>query len=354
MMMQTAIIYCATGVLKSGSTWNSHGTAMYYAMNLDHFYRYPATQLVTWLQMVGVLRVLTWFVHWWEILFPLGLVGAALLGYERDKQAGIWVSAPLWRRVIGWVCIVGILACAGYIAGLAAHYYIPKHIKFDRALARYLASGACLVIPGLIIGILWLLQHRFDRVYTFILHWIFGKRIWLVFGLLFHMGIDISMNVGTFAQLTVAPYIAWLSGAEVLAFWRIFLWNRANPGEAGRPPLPKQSWKQWLYNLRTPIDAIRFRVPRNYGTVLHAKDPLSIRRAALLRCWDEAQCFKFEADESVVAQEFCIRLPQGSLLRGQTAGKLLIRVFPGLWWLRPFRAIPGMGNLALKIVKQKA
>ena len=55
MMLQLAIIYCATGALKSGHTWMD-GTALFFALNLDHFYRHPAQiQLVTFLQSIWAL-----------------------------------------------------------------------------------------------------------------------------------------------------------------------------------------------------------------------------------------------------------------------------------------------------------
>ena len=80
--------YAATGLLKTGLTWRE-GTALYYAMNLDHFYRWPATGLIAAVQHIGVLPLMTWLTRWWEMLFPLTLVGAALTAYEAERRAGM-------------------------------------------------------------------------------------------------------------------------------------------------------------------------------------------------------------------------------------------------------------------------
>ena len=126
MMLQLAIIYCATGSLKSGHTWMD-GTALFFALNLDHFYRHPAQiYLVTFLQAIWVLPLATWITHFWEMCFPIALVGAGVRGYERDREAGTWVAAPRWRRVLSWLCVAGIFAGAAWLAGITAlHYYDP-------------------------------------------------------------------------------------------------------------------------------------------------------------------------------------------------------------------------------------
>lgn len=95
-MIQLACIYCATGLLKSGETW-ADGSALYYALNLDHFYRFPIHLVAAWMHELYISRVMTWVVHWWEILFPLAIVGEALRGYDRDVEAKTWTGVvPRW------------------------------------------------------------------------------------------------------------------------------------------------------------------------------------------------------------------------------------------------------------------
>ena len=61
-----------------------------------------------------------------------------------------------------------------------------------------------------------------------------GKRFWLVFGFGMHIGIDLGMNVGTFANVMMAVYLAWLSGDEIDAFWRALASRPLKAGEGDR------------------------------------------------------------------------------------------------------------------------
>ncbi|MGB1015357.1 MAG: hypothetical protein ACPG4T_14575, partial [Nannocystaceae bacterium] len=57
MMLQLATIYTVTGILKNGPTWAA-GDAFYYALNLDHFYRFYPQQISS---IIGtnILRIMT-------------------------------------------------------------------------------------------------------------------------------------------------------------------------------------------------------------------------------------------------------------------------------------------------------
>ena len=76
----------------------------------------------------------------------------------------------------------------------------------------------------------WLRQ-RHVTAHRVLLRWVLGKRVWLGFGLLLHAGIDLTVNVGTFSQAIVVPYLCWLSGRDVDAFWRYLLSRRLRPGD---------------------------------------------------------------------------------------------------------------------------
>lgn len=357
MMMQTAIIYIATGVLKSGSTWNTDFTATYYAMQLDHFYRFPATGFVAWLQKIGFLPLSTFIVHWWEMLFAVGLIGMALRGFEKDVAAGRWVSAALWRKILGWICVAVFFGVVAYIVNLCCHYYIPKSWKgMSRELAGNLAAGLVIGLPLLCIVGMWALRRFLRPVYDWVLAWVLGKRIWLGLGLLFHLNIDIMLNVGTFPQVTVAPYLVWLSGAEVFALWQFLLWRAAKAGEGGRPELPKSGWRRWLRLVQVPWHRLQYRVKKVRGTVLVANDEMSIRRAALIRSWDVGEVFEFRVlDGESPAEPGRLRIDTGNgrIIEGDFAGRLLISACPGLWLLWPIQFLPGAGRLALRLVGQR-
>lgn len=302
MMLQLALIYFVNGWLKTGVPWRD-GTALYYALNLDHFYRIPAQSVVTWLQYLGVLPLMTWLTRAWELFFPLALLGAALRAYETERAAGRWPDAPSWRRFVSWAALA--------VGGLAA---------------VVLADGAVIAgVFGASAGLLFVLYRALrawsPRTHRLVLDWLLGKRVWLVFGLAVHLGIDIGMNIGTFPQIMMVVYLAWLSGPEVEAFWR-FLLRRA-------PAF----------------------------IVLHHSDDASVRRASLLRMWDYGRRLEFASDPGVGPHALRVQLAgTGSALEGAPAALALVPLFPGLWWLRPFQRIRRLrapaGRVALRLLGQ--
>lgn len=389
MMLQLTIIYCATGLLKSGNTW-ANGTALYYSLNLDHFYRVPLMGVVGPLHYIGLLPVLTILVHWWEILFPVGLIGTAVNAWERERVAGTWPKAHPVRRWLGYVLFFAAWGIGAYIAGIAAHYYAPPELLKTlgvslpvlEVLAMVVTATLPLVCVGIYLGLrkasAWervplstLFQGRptwqkvafapyfvarwaMPRAHLFLRHWVLGKRFWLVVGFGMHLGIDAGMNVGTFANVMMAVYFAWLSGDEVEAFWRYVFTKPLRPGEGTRP-LRRATWARVLL---APYDRVVYRQPGPPVVVLHHPGDASVRRAALLRLWDLGQRLDFQADPDVSPEQLLVRMPGEKTTRaGARAGWSLIRVMPGLWWMRGLRHIPGLsavcGVLALKILRQR-
>lgn len=303
MMVQLALIYFLNGWHKTGEGWRE-GSALYYALNLDHFYRFPAQGVVASLQQLGVLPLATWITRGWELCFPLALLGAALRGYEADRRAGTWPTAGSARRIASWL----LLAAAGAAAAAAILEPLP-------ALAT---GGAALVL----LLLYRTARARFPGVVRFVLDWVLGKRIWLVFGLALHLGIDLGMNIGTFPQVMMAVYLAWLSAPEIEALWRVVL-RRA-----------------------TPV------------TVRYHPDEASVRQAALLRLREHGP-IEFVADSTVEPRSLHVDSPARSDgLRGAEAALALVPVFPALWWLRPFRRLAPLrgpaGRLALRRLGSKA
>jgi hypothetical protein len=227
MMLQLVLIYCATGLLKRGELW-ANGEALYYALNLDHFYRIPAHAMVAWLQATGVLPVLTHLVRWWEVLFPLALVGVGLRGYEADRRAGRWRVPPAWRRRLSWLVAGGVWLLLAVAAGLVAVYHGPPGSTPVGSPRRQLAVTALIVVIPIVVVPVYRLIRRRPGLHAALLQWVLGKRVWLVAGLLLHLGIDLFINVGTFAELMLAVYVVWLTPAELDA-------ARAFLGLAPRP-----------------------------------------------------------------------------------------------------------------------
>lgn len=348
MMLQLAIIYCATGALKSGRTWFD-GTALYYALSLDHFYRHPVqVQIATFLQYIGALPLATWVTKLWETFFPVALIGAALRAFERERAAGLWPQAPAWRRVLSWVLVAAAIACLADVAGLAAlYFYEPGNgpLPIDKAQARSLVTALALLVPMLATALYLWLRARRPRAHAWALRWLLGKRLWLGIGLMMHLAIDVFMNVGLFVQVMLAVYIPWLSGAELDAVWRTLMSRPLAPGEGARP----RRARSWSGALLGPLDRLRHRAPREPYVVFHHPDDPSVRRAALLRCWDLGARLRFEADPAVPSGALEVGAP-GGRLRGAEAGRALVAVLPGFWWLYPWCLLPGARTAAGALV----
>jgi hypothetical protein len=285
MMIQLALIYALNGWHKVGPGWQD-GTALYYALNLDHFYRVPAQGVVTWLHHVGALPLLTWLTRAWELGFPLARLGVALRGYEADRRAGAWPAAAVPRRIASWL-VLGA-------AGLAAFVLV------GRPLAGGIALGAALVFVLLYRAA----RARAPRLFRFVLEWVLGKRLWLGFGVALHLAIDLGMNIGAFPQVMMATYLAWLTGPDVDRLWHLVL--------RGGPVV----------------------------TVRHHPDETGVRQAALLRLREHAPRLAFAADPLAEPRALHVDVEgRRAGLMGADAALALVPLFPGLWWLRPFAPI---------------
>lgn len=349
MMLQLCIIYSATGMLKSGDTW-ANGDALYFALNLDHFYRVPQQGPVTVGHYLGILPLNAIVVRWWEVFFPLVGIGAAVNAYERGRKDGSWPVAPLVQRILGYLVFWGAWGALAYVAGIASMYYLPPELMAGRPVAMRSATvfWSVVSIPP-IVALLYIGIRRFiPQLFDFVRHFIIGKRFWLVFGFGVHIGIDVGMNVGTFAEVMMAVYLAWLSGPELDQFWSFVYATPCKPGEGGRPRRPNAM----IRHLATPFDWIRFRKPGSRYTVRHNPAESSVRRAALLRIWDLGDRLAFVEDESVAKDALQIEV-HGRSLSGNAAAAELTKIFAGLTPLRPFRWIPGAGVLARVILRQR-
>ena len=394
MFLQLAIIYTATGMLKSGKTWVT-GESLYYALNLDHFYRWPQTGVVGAMHFAKILPASAIFVHWWEILFPVALLGLAINAYERERRQGIWAQCAWWRRLAGYLPILAAWGIAAHIAGIGAWYYLqpenpaPWGIPRDN-LIQTVRLLLCL-IPPLAVALYLGMRRFLPRVFDFVRLWVLGKRFWLVMGLALHIGIDVGMNVGTFAEVMTAVYFCWLRGEEVEAFWRLVYSRRCPPGRGGRRAYERGFFRELLWSIghwlarpwkvarlaNVPfVEWVRYREAGTKYTVLHNPNEASVRRAALLRCFDLGERLVFMADPDTKPEELRLQVEGSSeVLTGADAGRMFVRIFPAFWalyvvyWLpalmiRLGRKVPALGSVgravgnlfgafAMKVLRQR-
>lgn len=231
-ILNIAVLYCATGTLKNGPRWNQ-GNAFYYAFNLDHFYRLPPQQLSSWFGTT-IFRLNTWVVHWWEALFPVLVLGMILRWHRREKIA----------RLEGWRLWLARVGLGGFVFWFYAlilysypvHYRAPEGglVLFGRvydneqaiALIQGIVGVALPIVAALIVlGYRWL-RDRQDVPrdkrgllpgldLDWVCRWLLGRRLWLMLGLIFHGHLILTMNIGWFSPGVLACYFAFLNGAEL-------------------------------------------------------------------------------------------------------------------------------------------
>ncbi len=225
-MLQLATIYCYTGVVKNGAVW-ARGDAFYYALNMDHFYRfYP--QPMSSLLGNNVFRVMTWVTHWWEVFFPLVLVGLVTRWAIAEKLPAL----AGWRRWVVNACWVGLATVAMAVCVIAW----PVH---GTPFAVGWFVGGWIALMALIGGAWWWMGHRakrFDRAWFST--WFLGRRLWLFLAVVFQSHVFVMMNIGHFQTGMTSALIPFLSGLEVAAILRALGRRKGPPIPAEDPLLP--------------------------------------------------------------------------------------------------------------------
>ncbi|EDM75878.1 hypothetical protein PPSIR1_08187 [Plesiocystis pacifica SIR-1] len=224
-LLQLVTIYLWTGCAKTGSVW-SKGDSLYYALNLDHFSRVP-TQYFGYVFGTNLFRMMTWTVHFWQMGFGLMVLGlivrwARREGLERPEQP--------WRRWALRACWLGLALLALAITWVGLPVHIPPDAKLSLGALRGLVAGGWLVFITLFaLGwrrlrdrpvVLRLRGHEWTLDLESFCTVFLGRKLWLTLGLFFHLHILVLMNIGMFAPVMIAVYIACLNGTEVAVILR--------------------------------------------------------------------------------------------------------------------------------------
>jgi hypothetical protein len=225
MMMQIAVLYLNAGCTKNGPTW-IRGDSFYYALNLDHFYRYPP-QTLSYYFGTNFMRLSAHIAHYWQAFFPLVLIGLVLRWHLREKLP------PLSRRALrtGRALLLGF---AVFFVGLIVWTY-PVHYRQAPDVPS-LATVQWMVGVGSVLGVagLWWLYkrlrylpfkvrlrgHEFRIDLEWVCAWLFGRRVWLLVGSIFHVHLIIMLNVGWFNPGLFVTYVAFLNGPELVNLLR--------------------------------------------------------------------------------------------------------------------------------------
>lgn len=240
MILQLATIYVYTGSAKTGGIWAA-GDSLYYALNLDHFYRAPP-QLLSSLFGTNVFRLMTWVVHFWQIGFPLMIVGLVVRFQIREGFAApTGVKAHLTRLL--WI-VIGLASLGVTVVALPVHYAEGPGKPSIATLQQLVAGGwiALMVVIGLGWGklrdrppVLRVRGHAIRIDLQTVCTWLLGRRLWLTIGLFFHVQIFMLMNIGMFAPIMMMVYLCALNGTETASILRSLGWLANRLGLPGIP-----------------------------------------------------------------------------------------------------------------------
>ncbi|MEZ4384015.1 MAG: HTTM domain-containing protein [Nannocystaceae bacterium] len=225
MILQLATIYVYTGSAKTGMVWLK-GDTLYYALNMDHFYRVPP-QYISAIFGTNAFRVMTWVVHIWQCGFPLMVAGLILRWALKEKLP------PLrgWRLNAVRACWV-LLGIGGMSVALVAY---PVHYRatpggLTLSATQGVFAASWLAAMALIAWGYRRLRDRPFRLRAFgeervldlewFASWFLGRRVWLTLGIMFHVHLLVLMNIGMFAPIMLLTYMVCLSGPELATMLR--------------------------------------------------------------------------------------------------------------------------------------
>ncbi|MBZ5715437.1 hypothetical protein [Nannocystis pusilla] len=264
-MAQLVAIYTATGIVKTGNVW-AQGDALYYALNMDHFYRFEDwTQQVSAVFGTNMFRLMTWVTRWWEEHFAIAMLGA-IVGFNLRHRDQPWFVAQdrPWRRWLGRLALVlGYLAL--YRIAVLAYPYVgelPKNQPEQVAIIVSEGVRRVHLYMGVVVPILvavwfalgrWPLRLRKLTVdQAFVQRWLLGRRLWLGLGLIFHGFLILFMNIGMFPFIMLMVYVAWLRGEEIAAALH-WVWRQAR--RTGLRRVLPASGERWFGPAQRPEDA---------------------------------------------------------------------------------------------------
>ena len=230
MQLQMATVMTTTGLLKNGSVWG-RGDAVYYAWNLDHFYRFAPQQLSS---IIGtnLLRFATIFAHFGEIFFGLVIVGVVFRFAEGEP--------PLneRRRWITRVGFLGMVISSMMITVTAWPVHVTMGFRVEWFIALWLVFWALVWVVWLRAGYrprtiknlriripytpvkLPPITFTMDRAW--LRKWTVGRRIWVTIYVMVMGGIFVLMNIGQFQTIMLTCVLVFLDGDELAKGLRFF------------------------------------------------------------------------------------------------------------------------------------
>ncbi|GEM_PF-1511105 len=251
--LQLTCIYTATGLYKTGPVWLK-GDALYYALNMDHFYRFEVfTQWVSALFATNMFRVMTLVTLFWEKGFALILIGLILrFGLQHKDEP--WYRAQdqnLVRKWLGRLGLIGAYAVIYRVVVICLPWCLALQADKNPTPPEP-ALKVVHIILGVVLPLMIVIWHVLGRWpikikkpakvaalrerwfgpatgdaathfvidQAFMRAWLFGRRIWLGLGLIFHGILLGFMNIGMFPVIMMWMYVVFFDAEVYLVIFR--------------------------------------------------------------------------------------------------------------------------------------
>jgi hypothetical protein len=222
MIVQTLPMFAANGLYKTGQMW-ADGDTLWYTLNEPGLRAAWASVLPSTLGPVP-LRLATWFVHGFEVLFPLAIAGAvarALVGTSQPSRA-----ARLVTRGAALVFAAALVATALAQLDPNERARLPMvAIVVHAGWIAVLAIGWPTIPPA------WR-------------PWIVGRRVWIPAISSFTIPLMLVLDIGVFTTMAAASCLAFVRGDELGPLLRRFgVRVGATPPEPVDPPA-RPGWRR--------------------------------------------------------------------------------------------------------------
>lgn len=135
-ILQIALVYICTGLLKNSPEWRTDGTALYYALSLDQILM-PGGQLIY--QYPGLLRFLTLTTVYTELILPFLLLIPFYTKFFRMVVVGVLVSLHIGISLtlfVGLFYLINIASVVGLLPASVMDWIDNRLMASFRKLQR--------------------------------------------------------------------------------------------------------------------------------------------------------------------------------------------------------------------------
>ncbi len=136
-IVQLALLYWCTAILKSGREWTHDGTALYYALSLDQLLLPGGRLLYPYPKLLQLLTFATWYI---ELLLPFALFFPFSVSWWRTLVIGtlaifhLGISLTLF---VGLFFIINFVSLLGLLPPAALDWLVPQFSRYGQRIKNW-------------------------------------------------------------------------------------------------------------------------------------------------------------------------------------------------------------------------